>query len=428
MYKYLVIGNSVAALSAVEKIREIDPEGSLAMCFEESFPAPYSRPLITYALAGKVDWANLTYRPKEFYRSHQIQIFAGKKVVKINPVAKKVFLENGKEIKYQKLLLATGSQPIIPPIKGIDKKGVHTLATLNDAHEINSRLRFVKQAVVIGGGLIGLKGAEALTALGIKTTIVELLERLLAPILDAYGAQLVKEIFEEQGAKVLTGNSVTEILPRSGNKTSVGGAQLSNGKKIPADMVIVATGVAPRKELAEKAGIKTNKGIVVNEKMETSSKDVYAAGDVTESYDLILKTHRPLLIWPNAYLQGRVAGANMAGGAERYDGGIAMNSTTFFGYPFASAGLANPESEKEFEILQLKKPKEKIYRRLVLKNDRLVGFITAGKVSSNGLLVNLIKNQTSIKGIKKDLLNLNLSLIEFPKKYRQNLLEIKETK
>lgn len=423
MYKYLIIGNSVAAISAAEKIREVDSEGSLAMVFEENYPVPYPRPLITYALAGKVDWANLIYRPKEFYRHLNIETLPGKKVVKINPETKKVFLENGEEIKYQKLLLATGSQPMIPPIKGTDKKGIYTFTTLNDAHEINSRLRFAKQAVIIGGGLIGLKAAEALISLGVKTTIVELLERLLAPVLDNFGAQLVKEVFEEQGATVLTGTSVTVILPRKGNKASAGGVQLSNGKKISADIIIVATGVTPRKELAEKAGIKTNKGILVNDRMETSAKDVYAAGDVTEGYDLIFKTHRPLLIWPNAFLQGRVAGANMAGKDERYEGGIAMNSTTFFGYPIASAGLANPENEEDYQILQFKKPKERIYRRLVIKNDRLVGFITAGKISSNGLLVNLIKNQTNIKGIKKELLNLNLSLVDFPKKYRESLLE-----
>ncbi len=428
MYKYLIVGNSVAAISAAENIRKIDPKGSLAMVFEENFPAPYPRPLITYALAGKVDWTKITYKSKEFYRRHNIETFPGKKVVKIDPEAKKAFLENGKEINYHKLLLATGSRPVIPPIKGIDKKGVYTFTTLNDAHEINSRLRFAKQALVIGGGLIGLKGAEALISLGIKTTIVELLERLLAPVLDIYGAQLVKEVFEEQGATVLTGISVTEILPRSGNKASVGGVRLSNGKEIPAEIVIVATGVAPRKELAEKAGIKTNKGILVNERMETSAKDIYAAGDVAEGYDIIVKNYRPLLIWPNAFLQGKVAGLNMAGKNERYEGGVAMNSTNFFGYPIASAGLTNPENEKEFEILYFKKPKEKIYRRLILKDNKLLGFITAGKVSPNGLLVNLIKKQTNIKSIKRNLLNINFSLIDFPKKYRQSLLAAKEVR
>lgn len=426
MYKYLIIGNSVAAILAAEKIRELDKSSSLAMVYEEKVSNPYPRPLITYALAGKVGWSELSYRSRDFYRNYNIETFPGEKVIKLKPEEKKVLLESGKELKYDKLLLATGGKPLLSPIKGVTNKGVFTFTNLDDAHEVNSRLRFVKEAVVIGGGLIGLKVAEAFLTLGIKTTIVELMDRLLAPVLDRYAANLVKKIFEEQGASVLTGLSVTEILTRNGSKKTVGGVRLNNGKKIPTDIVIVATGVAPRKELAEEAEIKTNRGILVNKKMETSIKDIFAAGDVVESYDLVMETNRPLLIWPSAYLQGRVAASNMAGKEDFYEGGIAMNSTTFFGYPIASVGLANPEKEKDFEILETKNPSEKTYRRLVIKNDRLIGFITAGKASANGLLVNLIKTRYPVKGLKKNLLNLDLSLVDFPKKLRQSLLLSKE--
>jgi NAD(P)H-nitrite reductase large subunit len=424
--KYVIVGNSAAAIGAIESLRQYDQLSPITVISDEDTTTAYARPLITYALAGKIDWSNLNYRPKEFYRHHKVDTLLGKRVVKIEPKKKRVLLENGKSIRYEKLLLATGGKPVMPPIKGIDKKGVFTFTTLSDAREVQAHLRFVNKAVVIGGGLIGLKTAESLSILGVETTVVELLDRLLAPVLDEYASSLVKNVFEERGVTILTGVSAQEILPKNKRADTAGGVRLSTGKILEADLVVVAVGVRPSKELAEEAGLKTNRGILVNERMETSEKDIYAAGDVTEGYDLILKTSRPLPIWPNAYLQGSTAGASMAGINKPFPGGLSMNSTTFFGYPIASAGLANPENESEFEVLRHKEAKHRLYRKLVIKEKRLVGFITTGAVSSNGLLVSLIKNKTKVSGFKKKLLKEDLKLIDLPSKIRSKKLNLEE--
>ncbi len=424
MAKYVIIGNSAAAVGAVEAIRQHDQASEVAIVSDEKHPV-YSRPLISYYLADKSPLPSINYRPRNFYSQHKVKTFLGNKAKKIDFKSKIVFLENGKQIPYEKLLLATGGTPFIPPMKGLKKKGVFSFTQIEDAKKIHSLLGKIENAAVIGGGLIGLKATEALTLQGVKVTVVELAERVLSLVLDKKGSQLIQEIFESKGVQFITAQTATEIISKRG-KSAAGGVVIEDGRKIPADIVIVAIGVRPRLELVQASQVKVNRGILVNEKMETSVKNVYAAGDVTEGFDRLQNINRPIPIWPQAYLQGRVAGLNMAGHNETFPGGIAMNATTFFGYPVISVGLCNPLDEQNYEILKKSEARAKVYKRAVLKDGRLVGFVMAGEVGRAGLLLDLIKEKAKVTSYKRKLLSSDFNLAYLPKTYRKRKLFLKE--
>ncbi len=422
MPEYVIIGNSAAAIGAIEAIRKKDKEAGITLISDEPYHT-YSRPLITYFLANKVTWQQMLYRPKGFYRQNKIETKLGQKVTKIEAKKKEVVLENGEKISFNKLLIATGGKPFIPPIKGLDKKGVFTFTTFDDAKKTQKFLPEVKKAVVLGGGLIGLKLAEALAQKWIEVTVVELADRVLSLILDEAASQLVELVFIENKVKFITGQSVKEII---GNE-KVKGVILDNGDKISCELVIIAIGVIPRTKLAQEAGIRVDRGIIVDEFQKTNVKDIYAAGDVTEAYDLILKTHRPIPILPNAYLQGQVAGLNMAGKSATYPGSLSMNSVTFFGYPVISVGLTSltaESSDNGFQVLTKKKFAQRIYRKLVLKDDCVQGFISAGNVDRSGIITNLIKEKVKVSKFKKKLIEEPLGLIVLPKNLREKFLKL----
>jgi NAD(P)H-nitrite reductase large subunit len=419
--RFVIIGNSAAAIGAVEAIRAIDKKDRVIIVSDEPYHA-YSRPLITYFLADKVTWPQMLYRPFDFYRHNDIETRLGQKATEIEPAKKEVILNTGERITYDKLLIATGGTPFVPPIKGSDKKGVVTFTTFDDAKRTQKLLSKVRQAVVIGGGLIGLKTAEALATKGIEVTVVELADRLLSLILDETASRLVKEIFEENKVKLITGQSVKEIL----GKEKVRGVILDNNEKLDCQLVIVAIGVVPRKELAEGAGLKTDRGIIVDEHQRTSVKDIFAAGDVTETFDLVLETTRPIPIWPNAYLQGWTAGMNMAGRETKYEGSFSMNSVTFFGHPIISAGLTSlpaTTSKNGYQELTKKDLEQRTYRKLVLKNDVVQGFVACGEIDRAGIITQLIKEKNKVTGFKKKLVEDPFGLIVFPKDIRKKLLK-----
>lgn len=438
MNQFVIIGNSAAAIGAVEAIREIDKKDPVIIISDEPYHA-YSRPLITYFLADKVTWPQMLYRPFDFYRHNDIETRLGQKVTEIEPAKREVVLNTGERLAYDKLLIATGGTPFIPPIKGPDKRGVVTFTTFDDAKKTQKLLSKVRQAVVIGGGLIGLKTAEALTLKGAEVTVVELADRVLSLILDETASRLAQEVFEENKVKFITGQSVKEIL----GKEKVSGVILDNGEKLSCQLLVVAIGVVPRKRLAKVAGLKVNRGINVDEHQLTSDKNIFAAGDVTETFDLVSETTRPIPIWPNAYLQGWTAGMNMAGQETKYEGGLSMNSVTFFGYPIISAGLICPPlpaassvggrapapDEKEpagrngHQILTSKDLKHRVYRKLVLKDDVVQGFVACGEIDRAGIITQLIKEKSKVTGFKKKLVEEPFGLIAFPKDVRKKLLK-----
>jgi len=418
--KYLIIGNSAAGVGCVEGIRQTDPTGEITLLAKETEHA-YSRPLITYLLGGKVDEAGMAYRPADFHAQQRVQTMLGVEAAKVDPAAKTVTCVDGQVIGYQKLLIANGGKPITPPnLPGADAPGVFTFTTWGDARAIEQYIAAneVKEAVVIGGGLIGLKSVEALTARGLKVTVLELAPRILAVTLDQDASDLLAGALASAGVTLLT-NTTAQRIDLQGGKAA--GVTLPDGRKIAAGLVILAIGVLPDLSLVADSGIATERGILADERLATSVADVYAAGDVAQALELISGERRSIPIWPNAYRQGFIAGVNMAGGDKLYEGGLAMNSVEICGLATISAGVTSPPEGQGHQILTRLDPKTRNYRKLVLKDGRLVGYVLVGDVDRAGIITGLIKGRVEVKGLEEKLLAPDFGLIALPAVHRERV-------
>ena len=417
--KYLIIGNSAAAVGAVEAIRRNDKGNPIIIISDEPHHV-YSRPLISYLLAGHTKEDKMYYRDENFYKENNVETVFNKKVTGVDTKKKQVILEDKKKIDYDKLLLATGGTPFVPPIKGKNRKNVYTFTKWSDAEEIMKISKKVQKAVVIGAGMIGLKAIEGLNAIGIDVTVVELAPEVLSRALDKDASRIVQRKMEEAGVEVITNNEVVEITGKGNTAT---GVVLRDKKKIKCDLVIVAIGVIPNTGFIKESGIKINRGIVVDERMETNVKGVYAAGDVVEALNMLTNEKMPIPIWPLAYRQGSIAGDNMSGGTLVYKGGFPMNSIEFPGAPTISLGIIDPRGE-EYESLIKNDSKNGNYKRIIIKNERLVGAILVGDdVDRAGILTGLIKEQKPVTAFKDKLLDRNFGFVHMPKEYRREKLE-----
>ncbi|MGD8561447.1 MAG: FAD-dependent oxidoreductase, partial [Desulfarculaceae bacterium] len=373
---YLIVGNSAAAVGAVTGIRRTDPQGTLTILSQEK-EHTYSRPLITYLLGGKVNEEAMLYRPLDFYKDQQINPVLGVKAESLDPKARVIKTGQGRSLGFERLLLATGGRPVLPPgLKGTDTEGVFTFTTWEDARRIKAYIQKnqVNKAVVIGGGLIGLKSVEALTALGIKVSVVEMAGRVLSLTLDETASTMVAQALEGAGVEVLCGVTVSSIQSQEGK---VSGVTLSNKKKRSCGLVILAIGVVPDTRLARDAGIKVDRGILVDNRLMTNLEGIYAAGDVAQAEELLSGEKRTIPIWPNAFRQGFFAGCNMAGGQAEYEGGLAMNAVEVCGLATVSVGISNPGSGG-YEELSDHNPQTGAYKKLVLQGNRLVGMVFVG--------------------------------------------------
>ena len=417
--KYLIIGNSAAAVGAVEAIRRNDKGNPITIISDEPHHV-YSRPLISYLLAGHTKEDKMYYRDENFYKENNVETVFNKKVTGVDTKKKQVILEDKKKIDYDKLLIATGGTPFVPPIKGKDRKNVYTFTKWSDAEEIIKISKKVQKVVVIGAGMIGLKAIEGLNAIGIDVTVVELAPEVLSRALDKDASRIVQRKMEEAGVEVITNNEVVEITGKGNVAT---GVVLRDKKKIKCDLVIVAIGVIPNTGFIKESGIKINRGIVVDERMETNIKGVYAAGDVVEALNMLTNEKMPIPIWPLAYRQGSIAGDNMSGGTLVYKGGFPMNSIEFPGAPTISLGIIDPRGEG-YESLIKNDAKNGNYKRIIIKNERLVGAILVGDdVDRAGILTGLIKEQKPVTAFKDKLLDRNFGFVHMPREHRREKLE-----
>ncbi len=414
--KYVIIGNSAAAIGAVEGIRKIDQQNPIVLISDESYHT-YSRPLISYYLAGKVSADKMYYRKPDFYSQNGVETILGARVEELHAPEKTIVLADGRSIAYDKLLIATGGRPFVPPGLTMDKPNMFAFHKLADAKGIAKLATPGSKAVIIGAGLIGLKAAEGLAKLGVDITVVELANRILSTILDEQAAAYVQEHLEQHGIKFELNTTVGMVL----GEEKVSGVRLKNGKQLICDFMIVAIGVVPNTQLALDTPIEVKRGIVVDRNMTTNLTDVYAAGDVSEGYDTVYKTQRVLPILPNAYQQGETAGENMAGGNKTYQGGFAMNAIGFFDYPMITAGIVKPEGDN-FEVLVCSDNKHKTYKKLVLQNNVVVGFIYLNKIDRAGIITGLIQEEVDVSKFKDELLKDDFGLVSMPVEARASKL------
>ncbi len=416
---YLIIGNCIAAVGAVEGIRRIDREGPITVLSKEPYPA-YGRPLIAEYLKGKRTRDDLRLRPSDFYDRNGVTIHLATTATQVSERKKAVKGDDGKTHLYDRLLLSTGGIPIRPHITGEQGSGIFNFQTIDDADRIAEASRRTREWVVIGGGLIGLKAAESLYDRGMKVTIIELADRILSMAFDDKASRIISRRLDEIGINIITENTVDEILRDSRNR--IKGVRLKGDQILPCGAVVVAIGVAPDKELAEGTAIKTGRGVLVDEYMETSVSGIFAAGDVAEAKDWHFASWRVVPIWPNAYRQGQVAGKNMAGQRVPFSGSIPMNSVSFYGIPTVSMGVTVPPDEKGYDVMMERAEDKGLYRKLVLKDGCLVGAVFVGKIERAGLLTGLIRDKVPVEGFKDRLLKEGLSLLDLPIELRKERL------
>ncbi len=420
MPRYVIIGGSAGGIGAVEAIREVDPIGTIAMISEEPFPQ-YSRPMIADYLSGEASFEKMKYRDDDFWERNHVEALTGRRVVELNLAEKYVVLHGGNRINFEKLLIATGAKPFIPEIDGVKRDGVFTFTTLSDAEGIAARVKKVNRAVVIGGGRIGVCVAEALVKLRVKVTMIQR-SRILSRVLDATASTIVEKICRMAGINVIAGHTVKRVLGRCDDDKVVGGVVLDNNEEIPCDLVVIAMGVAPRVELVTGTEVKVNEGIIVDEFMRTNVPDVFACGDVAEVYDFVWGENRLLPQWPTAYLGGRVAGYNMAGKRVEYPGGTVMSTLKHFNLPIISAGITNPTENDGYEMLANHDLARNFYKKIVLKNDVIMGMTFIGDIEKAGIIFHLMKNKVNVGNFKRTLLSENFGLISLSEPLREKML------
>lgn len=402
---YVIIGNSAAAIGTVAGIREIDSAGKITIISDEKYHT-YSRPLISYWLEGRVSDKNIYYRPEDYYEKNGVETILGKKVTKIDTAHKTVVLEDGLSVPYDKLMNATGSKPFVPPMNGLDKVHYHTFMSYDSAKAIRSELKDGMNVLIIGAGLIGLKAAEALSAHKVNITVVDMADRILPSILDVSAGKKMQKHIESHGVKFILGTSAEQFTEHS--------AKLKNGSTVEFDMLIVAVGVRPNTELISDAGGKVERGIITDLTQKTSLDDIYAAGDCTVSHDASSDTDKILALLPNAYMQGEVAGRNMAGRESYYLNAVPMNAIGFWGVHIISAGSYDGEEYVE--------ETENTYKKLVFRDNKLVGYILMGDVARAGIYTSMIKEQIDLGEVDVELLKQKPQMMMFGKARREEKL------
>ncbi|MFQ6083349.1 MAG: NAD(P)/FAD-dependent oxidoreductase [Candidatus Aminicenantia bacterium] len=391
--KIIIIGNGIAGVTAARTLRGKDPEVEIEIFTDEKYYY-YPRPNLINFLANQVEIDKIYMYPPEWYREKNIKVHLNKKVVKLIPAEKVIELEDGSNVNYGKLLLAMGCNPFLPPIRGAEKKGVFTLRTLQDAIEIKKYSQSAEKAIVIGGGLLGLESAKALKALGLKITVVEFFPRLLPRQLDTQGAEILQSQIESTGLKILCGEATEEII--GSEKTS--GILLKSKKKIEGDLILMAAGVRANIKLAQEAGIKTNRGVIINEYLETNIEDIYAAGDITEFKGRVYG------IIPAALDQSKIAGMNLLGREKIvYQGTTSSNTLKVVGIDLTSIGQVNPEGDEYQEIKKVDLNKG-IYKKIVLKEGRIVGAIFLGDKKGINSISQLINEKIPVEKYKDQIL------------------------
>lgn len=384
--KYLIIGNSAAAIGGVQGIRKVDKRSKIVLVADEPY-STYSRPLISYWLEGRVDREHMVYRNPDFYRQYGVDTMLGTKVTSIDPAAHSVTTDDGKTITYEQLLIATGSNPFVPPIEGKEKaKNAFTFTTFDDAQGVKKALKPDAKVVIMGGGLIGLKAAEALIDQVASLTIVDLADRVMPSVLDAEVAQVMQQHLTDLGMELRLQTSIKSV-----NSMSV---TLSDGAKLPYDILIFAVGTRPNQALAEAAGIACERGILTNTSQLTSAADIYAAGDCTQSHDISADVNRNIAILPNAFMQGETAGINMAGGEAVFDKAFPINSMGVKGFYMFTAGSTEGQP-------QIVKTPDGI-RKFYIAGDTLKGYMILGECQRAGIYTDLIRQQTRLSTVDWD--------------------------
>jgi len=396
--KHLIIGNSAAGVAAAEEIRRLSPEAQITILDREGLPF-YSRVLTTWFLGGKLEREGLFLRDREFYSRLECKLEKAEAKA-ILPHRRQVVTKSGDTFSYDYLLLATGAAATPVEVKGASLPGVFTLRNLADAEGILPFIEAGERAVILGGGLVSLKSAEALRHRGMAVTLAVSSSRILSRVLDETGANLVHKHLETRGYEIVTGEDCVEIK----GEGRVSGVLLSSGREIPCRLVLAGKGVTPEVDLARQGGLQVKRGIAVNQRLETSAPGIFAAGDVAETRDRLTGQDTVSALWGNAVEQGRLAGRGMAGYPALYRGSLARNSLVLEDLGIISAGQLNGTAAGKV----LERFWGNSYRKLVLQGQALMGVLAVGEPQGAGIIQGYLGRRLPVK-IGEAFLNGSLS-------------------
>jgi nitrite reductase (NADH) large subunit len=395
--KFAIVGCGVAGISAALAIRKNSSDSEISVYTDEN-DFYYPRPRLYEVISGEREPHDLYSYPPEFYDSQRIKVYLKKKVVNIDLVKKEIQLEDGSRTGWDKLLLANGANPFVPSMQGLGKSGVFTLRTIGDAVSIRERLKKTSNAIVVGTGLLGLELAASLRKTGRNVGVVGLESRLLPSQLDNDGSEILKKDLEEMGIVPVLSAKCKEIL----GKDEVAGVSFEDGRDLQGGMMVVAAGVRPNIRLAFDAGIKASQGVVVDQHLQTSGDDVYAAGDVIEFKGQVYGQIPPALE------QTKIAALNMLGQNEHvYEGTVQRTTLRIAGISLTSMGLVNPKGSGFEEIKKVNR-EEGEYGKVVLEKGRIVGATLLGKRMDVATITRLMDKGVDVSEFKHRLLDTDL--------------------
>jgi nitrite reductase (NADH) large subunit len=383
----IIIGGGIAGVSAAEAIRKLTKSTQVTLISQEP-GVPYYRIDLTKYLAGDVPVENLPIHPKEWYDENSV-ILVHQKAESINSTLKRITLENGKTLAYDRLVLANGSHPFLPPIDGIQRKNVTTLRTHQDADLILSQARLGKKFVCIGGGILGLETAGAIARSGIPVTVLEALPWLMPRQLNQKAASMLEKRVSKMGIQVRANVKVKTL---AGNE-AVEGVVLDDGTNFPAEMVVISSGVRPNVDIARNAGITVNQGVVVDDAMKTSDPNIYAAGDVAEHRGILYGT------WTPAKLEGNIAGMNSVNQQAAFPGIPRSNKLKVLGFDLMSIGSISPDAAGDHIV---DGDINGNYYSFIVNETKLSGAIFLGDASLGQKTKDLIGEAKEFPGIDKE--------------------------
>jgi NAD(P)H-nitrite reductase large subunit len=397
----LIVGNSAAGTAAIEAIRRHDGQSSIVQISDEPHSL-YSRCLLSYYLAGTIPLDALQYRERDFHTTMRVQLHPGMRAIELDPSRQEVRCDDGKVYPFDKLLIATGSSAKLPENLPTGIEGICVLRTIDDVEMIRKKVKHARNAVVLGGGLIGMKAACALRECGLETKVVVRSNRVLSQMIDEEASQILIERLRQNGIDVLKETDVAGIRTR---ENALVGVRTDQGQDFPCELLIVAKGVHPNIELIQGTDIKKRWGIETNPHMQTSCGNIFAAGDVAETFDIATGEYAINALWTCAVQQGQIAGLNMIGRTTVYDGTVGMNSLDICNTPVISYGITSPKETSQYQMLVRDRRGSNVYKKIILEDHRIKGIILIGRIDNAGVLLSLLRRQADVSAFEDELLD-----------------------
>lgn len=402
--RYVIIGASAAGMAAAQAIRELDRDGGITILSAETNP-PYYRPMIPFIVTGRKTADEIAMAGQGPYSARGIDVRMNATVTSVDPRARTVLVNGEETVSYDRLLIATGSRPYIPPtMRGADTLGVYAPRTIADARSLAARVAWARQAILAGGGMVNLKFAFALLERGIAVTMVVTSPEILSQVMEMDAAGLIRDALERAGLRILTGRNVVQIIA---GPDGAQGVLLDSGEEIPCQIVCIGKGVRPNVEFLTRSGIGVDGGVLADVytaccygEQRERLPEVYTAGDVAVTFDPITSQRMMTALWTSAVEMGRCAGRNMAGVPTLYTGtfGI-LNATQVAEVPFVSMGIVHTTGTNyETHVART----ANTYRKLVFSEDgkRLIGAVFVGDIHHAGLYRYLIRERVHLNGLK----------------------------